>query len=62
MFSDASRICDQRGGMNSAITRADTNLCFLRTLRAAIIDPGLTITAPTAKISSDAYPGSLASK
>ena len=54
MFSDASRICDQRGGMNSAITRADTNLCFLRTLRAAIMDPGLTMTAPTAKISSEA--------
>ena len=60
--SDASRICDQRGGINSAITRADTNRCFLRTLRALISAPGLIIKAPTAKISSAAYPGSFAIK
>ena len=48
------RSCDQRGGMYCATTRALTNLCFLRTLRASRIFPGRRMSVVKAKISSDA--------
>ena len=48
------RSWDQRGGMYVATTRALTNFCFLRTLRASRIFLGRIINEVKAKISSDA--------
>ena len=48
------RNCDHRGGIYAATTRALTNFCFLRTLRASRIIPGLRINEVKARISSDA--------
>ena len=48
------RSCDHRGGMYVATTRALTNFCFFRTLRASRIFLGRIISEVKAKISSDA--------
>ena len=48
------RSWDQRGGIYDATTRALTNFCFFRILRASRIFPGRRINEEKARISSEA--------